>query len=117
MAGEFDATTNRYIELVDNSALDLPGSGWSLFAMFYPDTGFTSNTFAYIYSHAQPLVNVSAINFFKTSSGIRVVIDQPAGTLADFTTSNNVVNDQWNAVAVVYNGTNVFATLNGTTTT
>lgn len=117
MAGEFDAVTNRYIELVDNSALDLPGSGWSMFAMFYPDTGFTPNTLGYIYSHGAPVSSVSAINIAKSSSGIRVIIDQPAGTLADFTTSNNVVNDQWNAVSVVYNATNVFTTLNGTTTT
>ena len=68
------------LDLVDSSALDLPGSGWTIFVMFYPDTGVVANTFGYLYSHAAPTSNVSAINILvnQTGSVARVLIDQPA---------------------------------------
>lgn len=117
MAAEFNGTTSRYLDITDNAALTVPVSGWTLAAFFRPDTSFTTNSFGYIYSHAQPLNVNPAVNLFKQSAGtIRVIIDN-AGNLADFTSSNNVVADTWNAVSLVYNGTTLRLFLNGTLTT
>ncbi len=106
------------LDLVDNSALDLASSGWTIFAMFFPSTAVGINTFAYIYAHAAPLANVSAINIFlvASTSKARVIIDQPGGNLADFSSSNSIVANEWNAIAVRLVGVNVIIHLNGVQT-
>ncbi len=105
------------LELVDSSFLTMPNTGWSIFGMIYPDTGISSGSFAYIYSHAQPLNVNPAVNILKSSPGgtIRTIVDN-AGNLVDFDTSNAVIGDQWNGLAVVYDGVNLRTTLNGITT-
>ncbi len=118
MAAEYNGTTTRYLDITDTAALDLPNAGWTVAAFFRPDSSFTVNSFGYVYSHAQPLANVSAFNIFKTSgSKIRCTCDQPAGNLVDLSSSNNVVTDSWNSMAAVYNGTTFRLFLNGTLTT
>ena len=103
------------LDLVDNSALDMPGSGWTLFAMFYPDTGVGVNSFAYLYAHGAPLANVMAINVFleSSSSKVRFTIDHPAGNLVDMLSTNTINTNAWNSVAVQYDGLNARVALNG----
>lgn len=105
MAGSYDAVTSRYVEISGAASfMDYPSSGWSLFCMFYPDSTITSNTFAYLHSHAQPLNSAPAVNLFKAPGGvIRFVVDDNVGfTAFDLVSSNAVVADQWNAVAAIW---------------
>lgn len=121
MAGSYDAVTARYVG-VDGAAsfMDYPSTGWSFFCMFYPDSGITSNSFAYLWSHEEPLNFQHAVNILKQSPGgeIRVIVDIPAGNVVDLVSSNSVVADQWNAVAVIWDSAGTMRIwLNGTETT
>jgi hypothetical protein len=110
MAGYFSGN-GTYIEIADNAALDLPVGGWSLQFFVYPDSSLTQNSFGYIYSHAQPLTNVSAINIIRTSPGkaFRIIVDFNGGNLLDHTSTSIFFTDNvWNTLVVSYNGTNIF---------
>ena len=120
MAGSYDAVTARYVGVSGSaSVMDYPSTGWSVFGMFYPDSGITANAFAYLLGHQQPLNNQHAVNIFKQAPAgtMRVTVDIPAGNVVDFASSNTVVADQWNAIAVIWDsGGTMRIYLNGTQT-
>lgn len=120
MAGSFDAVTNRYLEISGSGApMEYPSTGWTISSFFYPDSGLPINAFAYLHNHREPLINVHAVNMMvqASDSKVRLIVDVPAGTVVDFTSTNTIVANSWNAIAVSYDGSgNVKLWLNGTKT-
>ena len=95
------------IDLVDSSPLTLPASGWTVSAMFYPDTGVGSNTFPWIYGHGSTSSTQHGLNIFVETSTVkvRIIVTDGFGVQWDFSTSNLIQLNEWNHVAVVYPGT------------
>ena len=122
MAGAWDGVTVTYLEIADSASLSLPGAGWSWICNFYYDTGETEQTFQYLYSHAQPLQSLAAINVMAQADGvggheIRAIVDVDFANAADFTSSNALNADAWNTVILAYDGVDLHLWLNGTLTT
>lgn len=119
MALSLTGAGSGYLEIADSSSLDLlDASGWTLFALFYPDSSLTVNQFAYIYSHGVPLVSAYAVNLMALNTlKARILLDDTLSTMIDLSSSNNFNLDAWNAVAITYaTGGTVNITLNGITT-
>lgn len=119
MAGVYNGTTNRYLGVSGTGTTPYTSTGWTLIAMFYPDSSGTINTFAYVSGHGEPLAaGVHAVNMLIHNVGggvIRMIVDVSAGNVVDFTSSNSINADQWNSAAIVWDGTSkVKIFLNGT---
>jgi hypothetical protein len=122
MAGSWDGSTASYLSIADDSDLSWPSAGWTWCCTFFYDTSQTEQSFQYLYSHAQPLNDEDAFNVIIVSTGggnhgIRFILDWSIFTEADFTSSNDLVDDEWNSIMITYDGTDIHMWLNGTLTT
>lgn len=94
------------LELVNSTPLRLPSQGWAISAMFYPDSSIGVNTFAYIYAHGTPNDDgADGLNILINSSGsARVIVTDIFAIQYDLESSNSIVADQWNHLAVSFQG-------------
>ncbi len=87
--------------------------------MFYPDSTIGINSFSYIYAHGNPNNDGDdgIVIIINSAGNARVIITDLFGIQFDFTSSNLLVADEWNHVAVAYpGGTAVRTHLNGVST-
>lgn len=121
MAGEYDGTTDKYLSVGGaGSFMDYPSGGWTLFCMFYPDSGISAPSFPYIIGHGTTSAGNHSVNILEdntASSKVRLLVRVPAGLVVDLLSSAALISDQWNAVAAVWDGVSVMKLwLNGVLT-
>jgi hypothetical protein len=118
MAGQYDDTNRRHLSVATFSYL---ANQWTIVQKLHYTSGGGLNTFAYSYSHgSSPLNNVDSIVILRNGLGsgetegtLRVIIDTGAGNLLDATTTAQIVDDEWNSVAVMASVSNVHVFING----
>ena len=118
MAGSYDDTTRRHLAV---SSFSYIANQWTIVQKLHYATGVGLNTFAYSYAHGTtPVGNVDSIVIIRNGPGsgetegtLRVIIDAVAGNLLDATTTAQIVDDEWNSIAVMAEGSNVQVFING----
>ena len=108
MAGNYDGSTDKYLSIGGaGSFMDYPSTGWTLFGMFYPDSGISAPSFSYIVGHGTTSAGNHSVNVLEDNtagSKLRLLVRVPAGLVVDLLSSAAVVDDEWNAFAAVWNG-------------
>lgn len=103
MAGLYNGTTSRYLQVGGAGVASYPSTGWTVFCMFNPTS--SQNLFAYMHGHAQPLAaGVHAVNMLLNSGRVRMIVDVSAGNVVDQNSTPSYVADVWNAAMIIWDG-------------
>lgn len=119
MAGLFDQTTVRHTDVGPAGTISYSSTGWTLFLMFHPEPAADQNGSAYLWSNDTPFQPRAAVNLYIDgtlfgSGKVHCRVESTVSAKLASDTTNPINDDQWNAIAVTWDGSNFHIFLNGT---
>jgi hypothetical protein len=121
MAGDFDKTVVRHTDVGPAGTISYLSTGWSLFLMFHPRDDTLQNISAYLWSNDTPFQGRAAVNIYINGAGsglfvqgtVHCRVESTVSAKLDSDTTSSYIPDQWNAIALTWDGTNFHIFMNG----